>query len=217
MSSTLHESLIRFIALLQKTYNRDKLSKLIQYSARCAAFYLNNEETKQKAALLYKGTSQARKLTRLFRSLEVIAAFKDLKKHYEEAKGDILDLRTVQKFAAKFYYALYFFYDHLVWLGSIKVLTRDVSEYKQKSMMYWLFASLAVLSERLFTLKLLYDDRNEDIDFKVEGRKVGLDIVQSGCDACVALHGSGYGNFLNDGLLGACGMVSAGIGIYKVW
>lgn len=66
--------LASFAKLLDNNNGRDKLSKLIQYSARFSKWYLGqfraeDKESLQRAVNLEKGTANARKLVRLFRSL----------------------------------------------------------------------------------------------------------------------------------------------------
>jgi len=251
------------VKVLGNTNGRDKVSKLIQYTSRSLTFYLSKDESLKDWSTrfngLFKGAASARKLTRLFKSLEFVNNFANfiinnqLTERIFEGKFDFEALLEgirkrdieVLNLVAQFFLALYFFFDHFVWFISIGFMKGDVNMYKKKSMKYWFIGLLlSVISDVIVFVRLSKrnsqieseikeSDRNRNIEAEIKDNEKKLDgerknnikrkfVLVLNCirnlgDMGVSSHGSEMAQFLDEGLLGICGSLSAIIGFYQAW
>jgi len=238
------------VKVLSSTNGRDKVSKLIQYASRTLGFYLSKSESTKDLSNrfnnLFKGTASARKLTRLFKSLEFLNNMttfitkNQLFSHFFEGKFDLETIYNgirnkdveVLNLLSQFFFALYFYFDHFVWFINIGFLKRnDVNDFKKKSMKYWFYGLLlAVISDVLVYVRLTKSNEmilnigRNDPKKKEEMREnikkkynIILNFVRNLGDICVSSHGAEMVNVLDDGLLGICGSIASVIGFYQAW
>jgi len=221
--------LTSFLKFLDNNNGRDKLSKFIQYSARfvkweIGRFQPEKKELMMRFASLEKGTANARKLVRLFRSLSY------LQKIYQtlvNKKGELqlnLTISQLLTILSAIGWANYFWWDHFVWFSRIGVLKIDEKPIQKWSFYGWFFGLLFAIIQDTILLgqginkeRKLPRESSDAIVIRKERRKLYWNYVKNLADLCIAAQGAGITSRFSEGWLGICGCVSALVGAYELW
>ena len=128
---------------------RDKFCKSIQYACRYLKFKYSKkgqEEVAKKIDALFGAMRDARKLFRLFKSLNEYKKILDLLKKDQKPQELVLNLIT------RIGFFLYWIFDNLAILSKLKILSFDPKSLSKRGSTCWF---IALLSTLILTLKNL--------------------------------------------------------------
>ena len=144
-------SLDRTIKWINKTEGRDKFCKAIQYACRFLKYHAEQKGDKDMALKLnglFSGMRDARKLFRLFKSINEYQKLLEILK-----KGSADPLELTCNVITRLGFLLYWFFDNISILSTIKVLKRDPKQFGKYGMTFWF---IALVSTLVLTLRDLY-------------------------------------------------------------
>jgi peroxin-11B len=231
-------NLDRTISWINKTEGRDKFCKAIQYASRFITWttLTSNPEVSKRFNGLFVGMRDARKLFRLFKSINEYQKITQLLNKIEE-----------DEFA--FYFNIlnrlgflgYWFFDNLNILSKVNFLKLDAKKNAKIGAIFWFFALIFALVLEIRNLirvshqqiqleKDLANCKEEELDvtknrlkaLKLKKKGIVLNIIKSLGDLITASQGSEIApkllkiNF-NDGWVGIGGLVSALITSYQLY
>ncbi|KZP12064.1 peroxisomal biogenesis factor 11 [Athelia psychrophila] len=231
----LHPAATQTLKLWSSTVGRDKTYRTVQNISRLLAWYLINKGHKERAAkwnALKSALGSGRKLMRLGKGLEHLQAALRATQSSGPAGEQIT---TIGRQLA---YAGYLTYDALVWANSVKVLnfTRERKESVGKiSNRFWLAGILLNLVHALLKAGRLADEVKA-LRAPASSEKVGDDaernakyhslqaaraavryqFIIDSLDVWAPAHSLGLVN-LNDGLLGATGIITSVMALRTQW
>ncbi|KRX05614.1 hypothetical protein PPERSA_09754 [Pseudocohnilembus persalinus] len=229
--------LTKVIGILNKTDGRDKLGKAIQNLCKYLNWYYstNNKDLADRMIGLSNGMRDARKLFRLFKSMN------EIEKLIQLSQTDSPDVvKKALDVLARAFFAGYWFFDNLVILITVKFLKSNKEKATQTSNTFWFFGILFTQIQALYQinqnmqslvqLKIEASKGNgqgEEIQKKIENLKQNnitqfLKIVQCTGDILAAGTGSKIferlvGKTPNSGTIGLGGLVSALIAGYQMF
>eukprot|EP01083_Nonionella_stella_P087707 244051_1 len=223
-----------WVKLTSKSDGRDKFNKLIQYGARYLAYRHLSSDPKDPTGLklrkLFVTVANARKLDRLFNTLKEIRSIKAFL-----AKADS-QIDIIQA-ASRSGFALYWLFDNLVFLSRSGFLQADAArtaQWGKSAMRAWMFGVTLGLVVSGYKIKNVcaemqalketqnMDSKKRDGDLeRLRSKTLELALRTFGSvgDFVVSGQGSGFlplllGTDLDDGVLGAAGMVPALVALY---
>jgi len=211
---------------------RDKISKFIQYGSRYLMYHYLSQDPKSATGQKFKGlfamTRDARKLVRLFKSINEFVTIQDLL----NKKGDPVT-QGIQ-IVGRVGWGQYWFFDNLVYLQKAKFYepATDAAYWGALGWFYALVCGIVVNvrelgniaeQERALKSKERTDETKKQwAALQDKKQKLSLQTVANLADLTCAANGIkipekllGYG--LNDGILGICGVISATIAGYYRW
>jgi len=232
-------NLNKTINWINKTEGRDKFCKSIQYFSRFVKWGLQdkNKELADRFNGLFTSMRDARKLFRLFKSLNEyhkILSFITKKEGDDEVE---LGLNIANRVA----FLLYWFFDNLNILSTIKFMRRDPKPYAKLGSTFWFIALIAQLiqSIRQFFISMEEEKRirkglntaesterdllKERLKKMHAGRKdIYLTIAKTLGDMVPAAAGAELPQKIlkktfNDGFIGIGGLISAVITSYQLY
>lgn len=155
--------------------------------------------------------------------------FLELKTINEELKNIIWQtdrLPHILNLFSRLGFALYFFFDNVDILASIKVLTLDKKPWVQRGNFCWYIALLFALMKDLYELNKCYSKKTTTPEEKLDNQrqilKIFLGVVAKLGDLPSAAAGSGLtSKYLGGGYseltMSIGGLTSACIGLYQMW
>jgi len=232
-------SMDSLVAFSNQTEARDKFCKAIQYSARILQWYLKgkNDDAAKRFTSLFTSMRDARKLFRLFKSLN---EYHKILQFLKEKGGD--PIKQSLNILSRSSFMLYWFFDNLNILGHIKFIDIDAKKMGKNGMFFWFLAlvfslilysfelvgilqyEMKILNERInFEDQKDYESRNKRIA-EIEKKKttVLLNIAKTIGDLIPAANGwelpmKLFGKGFNDGWVGLGGLVSSIITLYQLY
>ena len=209
---------------------RDKFCKAIQYGARIAKWHFDgsNEDLHGRFNGLFNNMKTARKLFRLFKTLNEYKKLQDIL-----SKGD-LDQVAILNALSRVAFGLYWFFDNLVALGSVKFLHLDAKQMNKYGAFWWfigLILGQAVALIKLSDLasqeaKIRGQEKSEETKKQlraIQAKKFAeyLNIIKQLGDMVTSSQAielpSKFGFSFNDGQVGLGGFVSAVITMYQLY
>ncbi|XP_065667229.1 peroxisomal membrane protein 11B isoform X2 [Hydra vulgaris] len=216
------DSISYFVQFTSKTASRDKLCRLVQYTAKLIGHITNkqNDSLIKRLKLLESTMSTSRKTFRLGKTIDMIhCALMALNE-----PDPILRTLSVSSRASR---GVFFFCDMIVWAFKAGVLEGDLKKWAMRSYKYWSCAVFICLLRDLYELikfmeaykksKLKVKNNEKELlkDMIKYNPHVMLDITRNICDLGVALKFWEKTN-INDGVVGAFGMISSILGILEI-
>eukprot|EP00045_Choanoeca_perplexa_P010036 m.100420 g.100420 ORF g.100420 m.100420 type:complete len:256 (+) comp15123_c0_seq2:1201-1968(+) len=213
----------------KSTAGRDKLYRVVQYFCRFLAWALkspvgNSSELYTKVAALQAHLSTARKLMRLFRSIEHL---KTAQLKYLSLQNAFLKLSITVDFVNK---ALRMVFDHLQWAGTVGLLGpngRTLSHtLGRRASVFWLLGLLASLCSTVYQLegvtleqKRMAASGRTAAAGELKNRRQALleGALRDMLDLPVPAHALGMLPQWTDGMVGLGGSLSSLIGLVQVW
>jgi len=219
-------SLDKLMAFLALTNGKDKLAKLIQYSARFYSWYLSsytgNKDLAAKLLNLFKAAANSRRIFRIGNELALVQKLQT----FSPAK--ISDHFELLQLLQQVGMAVYFFWDHLIWLAANGIIAKDNMESHKRISNWGWFLGL-VFGAVWNSLKLLEGvEKEKKLLAKTEKDSKELEAIRNQRktytiaylryfgDMLIAASGAEITTF-NDGVLGAAGTVAALEGFYNGW
>eukprot|EP00510_Aplanochytrium_minuta_P009437 CAMPEP_0184055452 /NCGR_PEP_ID=MMETSP0956-20121227/7180_1 /TAXON_ID=627963 /ORGANISM="Aplanochytrium sp, Strain PBS07" /LENGTH=233 /DNA_ID=CAMNT_0026349269 /DNA_START=41 /DNA_END=739 /DNA_ORIENTATION=+ len=215
------------LAYLKKLDGRDKSLKLLQYVSRYFSYQLLLSDPKsdlgERLKLLYKGVSLNRKAFRLGMFVD---EYKKFEKTLNEAKDDMKKRLTLLKSFAQ---GLYYFFDNMSWLLSLKVITGDKDSVKVRAARFRLTAAIASILMCIMDISSTQEkilgskpESKERVKAEEKQGKNTVTLVKSVCDILVYGNNAKFvemikGKKYDDGTIGLLGSISALAGIYSIW
>ena len=225
----------RTIAWINKTEGRDKFCKIIQYGSRFLKYNLTDKKLQARFNGLFTGMRDARKLFRLFKSIN--EAHKILETLNKGGTDEVeIALNVLNRFA----FLLYWVFDNIAILSTIKFLSSDPKSHSKYGAFFWFWALIISLFQSIRKLNdLSRRERLEKNDLsknqedntvtkknlaKIQKDKKDqyINIVKNLGDLITASQGSTIftkitGKTFTDGWMGAGGFVSAVITSYQLY
>mmetsp|Transcript_17445 Transcript_17445/g.19600 ORF Transcript_17445/g.19600 Transcript_17445/m.19600 type:complete len:225 (+) Transcript_17445:19-693(+) len=221
----------KLVAFTNKTEGRDKFCKAIQYASRYLKWYLegkDNEDLKGRFTGLFNNMKVARKLFRLFKSVNEYKKIMDILSKKEVTQVDMLNA------ASRVCFLMYWVFDNLVVLSAVKFIKYDPKQLNKYGALWW-FMGL-VLGQAVAFIKLSElaqeeagirkKERNEDTKkalVQVQAKKFTeyLNIIKQGGDMITSSQAielpHKFGFSFNDGTVGLGGLLSAVITMYQLY
>jgi len=211
-----------FLLLLESTNGRDKVARLVQYSAKALKWRAEvnkaPEDTVKMWNELMASMSLVRKVLRFFKSLAVLRQFRAAIPQ-DPAK---IDLALLLNLMAKLCLASYFFWDHFTFFNKIGAWKpKDPAQLEMVNKLTegsWLGEIVCSLLENIVKLSNL--SGLPDTPAVAAARAAALrGVVRNGCDLPVAAHFLKLGPFATHphGHFGMLGTVSSAIGLWEMW
>ncbi|KAL4493142.1 hypothetical protein ABPG72_003227 [Tetrahymena utriculariae] len=230
----------RTIAWINKTEGRDKFCKAIQYASRFLKWHFTNTENKELATRfngLFNGMKDARKLFRLFKTINEIQKIQELLN-----KKDNDEINKALNILVRAFFGLYWYFDNLVILKSVNFIKGDPKPDNKKGSTCWLIALLLSIAQNIRNLlknfteelnlsKQVFENQVEQENSKLNDQiskirkqrvDIYLSIIKNLGDTITAGQASNlWPTLLNknasDGLIGLGGFVSAVITSYQLY
>lgn len=216
-----------FLKTLESTNGRDKLGKLIQYTARLSAWYLktynpSDKEGIAKATSVQKGVASARKLTRLLKWWPLLLKLQEafMKKGLNQPLSDLL------RHLSSFGFANYFFWDGATWAIGIGLAKGDNAKFAKWAFYGWFVAlTCAILADVVDVIKAL-SAKNKTVEGEAPSclglppalcKRVLVNFSKNATDWCVAASGAQVVTGFSEGWLGLCGIIASLVGFYELW
>ena len=222
------QNAVKFMSQLD---GRDKFLKLVQYLSRFAMWHFQQGDPKSDVAnrlkLLYKGASLHRKAFRVGKWVDEYTKLTVLLK-----KSAVQSLSLALTATVRVCMALFYFFDNVVWLSTLKVLKMDTGKFKKNAARYrFSAAAINIILEtmkfqklqrkmRVLESKAAPADEIEDVEESLHLTTVNL--VKHCCD--VTTFGNSLeiwkpflGKNLTDGPMGVFGTTSAIAAGYLIW
>lgn len=147
----------QLISFANKTEGRDKFCKAVQYFSRFLKHKTaNSKETQARWNGMMVGMRDARKLFRLFKTLNEIQTILKLK------NTNMVDkIEQVLQIVTRIGFGLYWIFDNIVVLCTIKFLKRDAKTFSIHGMRFWFLALVTSLisAVRLFIISMQKEAR----------------------------------------------------------
>lgn len=215
-----------FLKTLDSTNGRDKLGKLIQYTARLSAWYLSKINPEDKSAIVkvtgvQKGVATARKLTRLLKWWPLLIKLWDLISNPKKLIS--LSVPEHLRSVANLGMANYFLWDNISYAINLGLYKGDNVKISKWSMYGWflglVFTILADTYELLPHIKATISastPSNTETQPKTNWNKALLNYSKNLSDLCISAKGTNLVDF-SEGFLGVCGIVASLVGFYELW
>eukprot|EP01015_Nassula_variabilis_P019988 TRINITY_DN3429_c0_g1_i2.p1 TRINITY_DN3429_c0_g1~~TRINITY_DN3429_c0_g1_i2.p1 ORF type:complete len:238 (-),score=16.32 TRINITY_DN3429_c0_g1_i2:68-781(-) len=224
---------------INKTEGRDKFCKAIQYASRFLKWYLvtKNKDAAERFEKLFSSMRDARKLFRLFKALNEYHKIQQLL-----GKKSDDDIETLLQILNRLFFMLYWGFDNMVILCTIKFIKKDKAQYNRLGCTSWLLGLVIGLVINVRKMMNSYyeemkidntlkhstnETQNDTLRNKLNkirhGRnEIYLNIVKTLGDMIAALNGSEIPQKLlnksfNDGFVGVGGFLSAVITSYQLY
>lgn len=205
------------IKLNNQTNGRDKMARLIQYSARSAWYILHqhkllNPKSVDNLKSLEYNMATFRKLLRFGRFADNL---------YMAMFGNMSSIRLIAlaSSTAKLAYAAFLLCDHIIWIARIGLIDVDTERWSKSSNRYWaITVSLQLLIDVYEIYKVVNSKTSEEKTNKILLRLVCyrkdlvLDTLKNLCDLIIPLTGLGMIR-TSPGLVGAVGMLTSVAGL----
>lgn len=209
---------------------RDKFCKAIQYASRFIKWYLEGKDDDLKGRFtgLFNGMKSARKLFRLFKSVNEYKKIMDILGKKSLSQTDMLNA------ASRLCFLLYWFFDNLVVLSSTKFLKYDAKQMNKYGAFWWFlglvlgqavaFITLSELAEKEAALRK--KERNDDTkkalkEIQVKKFTQYLNIIKQTGDMITSSQAielpAKFGFNFNDGAVGLGGFTSAVVTMYQLY
>ncbi|CAI2376501.1 unnamed protein product [Moneuplotes crassus] len=220
----------KLIAFTNKTEGRDKFCKAVQYGARVVKWYLEgkDEELKARFTGLFNNMKTARKLFRLFKSVNEYQKIMNILGKGAQSQTDIINA------ASRLCFLLYWFFDNLVVLSSVKFLNYDAKQMNKYGAFWWLcglilgqavaFIKLSELADQEAALrKKERNDETKKALVQIQAKKFTeyLNIIKQAGDMITSSQAielpAKFGFNFNDGAVGMGGFVSAVVTMYQLY
>jgi peroxin-11B len=209
---------------------RDKFCKAIQYGSRILKWYFegNNEDLNKRFGGLFEGMKTARKLFRLFKTLNEYHKFMEI-----VGKGS-LDQIALLNAASRVAFGLYWIFDNLSILSSVKFLGYDAKQMNKYGSFWWFVALVLGQAVALLTLadlateeaQLRKKEKNEDTKKQLDALQAKkfvqyLNVIKQLGDMVTSSQAielpAKFGFNFNEGHIGVGGFVSAVITMYQLY
>ena len=222
----------RTISWINKTEGRDKFCKIIQYGSRFLKYNLTDKQLAARFSGLFVGMRDARKLFRLFKSINEAHKILEILN-----KGSTDEIDVALNILNRLAFLLYWVFDNIAILGTIKFLTTDSKKFTKYGSFFWFWALIFSLVQSVRKLNDLNkkerndrraDPENQEATQKKlaktasEKKDQYLNIIKNLGDLITASQGSDIfpkltGKTFTDGWIGAGGFVSAVITSYQLY
>lgn len=209
---------------------RDKFCKAIQYASRILKFYYEGKDEDLYARFngLFDHMKNARKLFRLFKTLNEYQKFMEI-----ISKGD-LDQVAILNALSRGAFGLYWIFDNLSVLSTVKFLKFDSKQMNKYGAFWWFIALLLGQAVAIITLadlasqekQLLKKEKNDETKKQLKGLQAKkmvqyLNIIKQLGDMVTSSQAielpDKFGFKFNDGHIGLGGFVSAVITMYQLY
>jgi hypothetical protein len=227
-------------AFLANQNGKDKVFRTLQYACRLLGFVVARRaeaalgaapgsaapsEAAARLGALEKNMSLTRKAMRWGKIAEILVSLRVSLER--EGLSPLFGLAVVRTLLL----VLYLLFDHLNYLGQIKVARLDAKYWSQQSARYWLWSIVATfLSDAIklrdlrarravmvMNLALPAADRAASLrSFDVEITRVHVDIAKNVFDVPLAIAVGYQVQSIHNGYMGFCGTVSSLLGAYQV-
>ena len=196
----------------------------------------HDKETAARFRALFAGMRDARKLFRLFKSLNEL---QKLQQVLVKTPANMDEIDFILFVAARIGFFGYWFFDNLQILAQVKMINRQPKDFLKPAMFFWwlgnvfnLISSLkklkAIAKEIAFKRDLIANDPAKHDDFKArletlsEQRNAAVRLLLKSCgDLVTSSAGWGLtsklGISVNDGQIGFSGLVSAAIATWEAF
>jgi hypothetical protein len=144
-------NLERTVRWIDKTDGRDKFCKAIQYACRLLKHrfeLLGNVEAAKKFESLFANMRDARKLFRLFKTINEIKKIQDL-------LAKELSTNAWLNIAVRGFFGVYWIFDNLNILSKLKLISQDPKQMAKMGATFWL---LALITSLIIHLKSLIEN-----------------------------------------------------------
>jgi len=209
---------------------RDKFCKAIQYGSRILKWYLDgkNSDLQGRFAGLFENMKTARKLFRLFKSVNEYQKLQDILQKDGLTQIDMLEA------AARVSFLLYWIFDNLSVLSSVKFIHLDAKQMNKYGSFWW-FVALC-LGQAISILKLAElageeaqirkrekSDETRKALQQVQLKRFAefLNIIKQAGDMVTSSQAielpNKFGFTFNEGQIGLGGFVSAVITMYQLY
>ncbi|CAD8111729.1 unnamed protein product [Paramecium primaurelia] len=217
-----------------KTEGRDKICKVMQYGSRFLMWHLKtnsgNEQLSNQFKNLFQSTRDARKLFRLAKSLNELQTIID--KLGQNCKTSQEQVARALNILTRIWFLLYWVYDNLSVLSSIKFTTSDPKPLQKKAMTFWFIAIITNLVDtiRQLVVNFQYIQQNKNnqsasqqiINKQNQNKTLYLNLIKIFGDLMPAGQGSEFFPKvfkinLNDGVIGLGGLISGAVAAYQAY
>ncbi|CAD8112095.1 unnamed protein product [Paramecium sonneborni] len=217
-----------------KTEGRDKICKVMQYGSRFLMWHLKtnrgNEQLSNQFKNLFQSTRDARKLFRLAKSLNELQTIID--RVAQNCKNPQEQVARALNILTRVWFLLYWLYDNLSVLSSIKFTTSDPKPLQKKAMTFWFIGIITNLVDTIRQLVVNFqfiqqNKNNQGAQQQIANRKIQntslyLNLIKIFGDLMPAGQGSEFFPKvlkinLNDGVIGLGGLVSGAIAAYQAY
>ncbi|CAG9319365.1 unnamed protein product [Blepharisma stoltei] len=218
-----------------KTDERDKFLKILQYGSLFLKALLKNQDLKERFQGLFSASTFSRKMFRLFKGIHDIDA---INKIFQDSS-----LNRTAKFLQIFTrlgFFFYFFFDNLATFSSLKVINLNTPFYSKSAMKSWFFglffAFLNILRSLCHNYVNDYKSKNPTLGSpKIESHNAVIEKIRKerkqlyinllrilGDLIPASAFGTNiptllFGKNFSDLWIGIGGLVSAGISLYQAW
>lgn len=220
------------LAYCNQTQGRDKLYRITQYGSKLLGWWVvqhsNDKDLVDHLLKLEKTMSTSRKLFRFGRSIESFRAAQ----RAINLQNTVLQWTLTASHGNK---ALYLLIDHYVWLGRVGLLQANLKKWGNVASKFYLASLICAFLRDLYSLyvdaeRCLQNAKFEGKELERPKAKLGfllfvrviqknpqatLDCIKNGCDIVIPLSSLGYLG-VNNGVVGACGVISSLIGAYQI-
>lgn len=209
----------KIIAFSNKTEARDKFTKAIQYTAKIIAwsFRSYNKSYYKRFNEVYLMTRDARKVFRLFRSVQEIKTINDKIKDLLSKNEKFTVLCEI---FSRIGFLIHWIFDNFFILATVKIINSDhLNYYSYIAHMGWLIGILWELLKNLYELLIIglseRKDKNKMIEIMISivGKLGDLLPASSGVNLAEKI----LGFEPNEGLIGLGGLTSAIIAMWGLW
>lgn len=212
-------------AFINQTEARDKFSKVIQYASRFVAWYFRergNRVVSERFEGLFVGMSQARKLFRLFKTVQEYQKFIDL--FNGKSQEDLFDwtLSVIKQLGMMDYWAV----ENVGTLSKVGFLGFNPASFTKIATGGWFVALVAQLAKDSRALVRTFTsdgEKSQDNRRRQQARKAAvLGILKSCGDLITASNGIElplrlFGRQFSEGAVGLGGLTSALLTLYGLW
>jgi len=213
-----------YVQFSSKLSGRDKIFRLIQYSAKFISNYSKeatglNDDYVKRLKSLESALSMSRKTFRIGKSVDMV--YSTIKA--TEIKDPVISSLIV---CSKVSRICYFFYDTVNWLIKAGVLTGDAKKSALKSSMFWFLTLSSCLMRDLYELKKYIVNQNKTkiknsnnensvLEFISLNIQVIFDMIRNLFDLILALKMLNKLD-ISDSAAGLVGMISSIVGLVEL-
>jgi len=206
-----------FQTLLSNTSGRDKVAKLIQYTAKLISWHLKLKEVDVSSRLAKWSTvtADARRLGRFFNELTPLKFILSFNQASLSADPVIYTL----DYLGCIFNANYLIWDHVRWFRLHSVIDGDLERYKYISSISWFYLNICLfLANTIKLLTVMTSDKIKGSEKTKQQTKLTLNYIKIIPDIIIsAAAGKVTTAFDNDGLLSSCGVIGGLYGLYESW
>ena len=209
---------------------RDKFCKAIQYGARIVKWHYQDSTTDlfQRFNGLFDHMKNARKLFRLFKSINEYHKIMSILSKKELSQIDMLNA------ASRLAFLLYWFFDNLTVLGTVKFLNVDAKQMNKYGAFWWFIGLCLGQAVAVLTLselageevQLLKKERDEETKRALKAIQMKkfteyLNLIKQAGDMVTSSQAielpAKFGFNFNDGQVGLGGLISALVTMYQLY